>query len=113
VIEAILEKDLIAESHRKGLLLADLLKDCGVRVHAGKGLLAGLEFSGPVEADKVVEACRAKNLLVVSTDRKWVKLGPPYTISDEDLAIGAAKLIAAILEVQDETHRDSGQESGS
>lgn len=113
VIEAILEKHLIAESNRKGLFLADLLKDCGVRVHSGKGLLAGLEFEGPVEADKVVEACRAKNLLVVSTGRKWVKLGPPYTISDAELQAGVEVLKEVIAEVLNETHRDSGEEPGA
>jgi hypothetical protein len=80
-----------------------------VRYHAGRGLLAGLEFSGPLEADKVVQKCRDKGLLTVSTGRKWVKLGPAFTITDEDLEKGCKILKEAIDEVKNETHRDSGE----
>lgn len=101
VLERIQQEDLIGESYRKGLLMADLLKGTGVRVHAGKGLLAGLEMDGPMMVRKVVEACRRLGLLVCDTGRKWVKLGPAFTMRDEDIYEGCRILQEAIEEVKD------------
>jgi acetylornithine/N-succinyldiaminopimelate aminotransferase len=114
VIERIQTEGLIDESYRKGLLLAEGLKGLGVRVHAGRGLLAGLEMEGPLEASKVVLKCRDRGLLVVDTGRKWVKIGPQLNITDEQIADGCSKLRAAIEEVQSETEaqRDTGEKSG-
>lgn len=114
VLNRIRYDDLIKESHRKGLLMADLLKDTGVRVHAGRGLLAGLEMEGPLMTMQVVEACRKRGLLVVDTGRKWVKVGPAFTITDEEIFEGCRILAEAIQEVKDAISScgDTGQEPG-
>lgn len=110
--------NLIERSFELGRLLVEMLEGCGVRYHAGRGLLAGLEFQGPLEASKVVRACEQRGLLVVETGRKWVKLGPPYIISEEDLEEGTMRLKDAIEEVLNERDADSeacgdsGQEPG-
>jgi acetylornithine/succinyldiaminopimelate/putrescine aminotransferase len=103
VLEILQRDDLINMSYVLGRELAEYLKDCGVRYHAGRGLLAGLEFQGPLEASKVVEACERRGLLVVETGRKWVKLGPPYIITEEDMEEGVNRLKDAIEEVLSET----------
>lgn len=110
VIERLERESLISESYRKGLWLSEHLKGCGVRFHAGRGLLAGLEFAGPMQAEKVVRKCRECGLLTVPTGRKWVKLGPPLTISDEQLEQGCAILRAAIEEVLDADSEACGNE---
>ena len=115
VLERLQKDNMINEVYRKGLLLSDNLKDCGVRVHAGKGLLAGLEMEGPLMTTKVVEACRRRGLLVVDTGRKWVKLGPAFNISDEQIVAGCKILKEAIEEVKDANATscgDSGSEPG-
>lgn len=115
VIEQLEKKDLIARSFRLGFQLENLLTDyCGsVRIHAGKGLMAGLEFKDADEAHRVAQLCEQKGLLVVDTHRKWIKLGPALTISVEDLENGVMILHDAINEVlndrQPETRGDSGQ----
>uniref|UniRef100_A0A6M3IFE7 Putative aminotransferase n=1 Tax=viral metagenome TaxID=1070528 RepID=A0A6M3IFE7_9ZZZZ len=99
VLEQIQKHDLVEQSFRKGMLLADLLKDCGVRHHAGKGLIAGLEFKDDKQAAKVVKLCRERGLLVVDTGRKWVKLGPPLIIDDDLLGEGVEIIKRAIGQV--------------
>lgn len=99
VIEEIQREDLIRASYRKGVDLFELLRDCKVRHHVGRGLLAGLEFKGPEEVRKVVDLCYEKGLLVVDTGRKWIKLGPPLNIDERDLEQGCTVLKWAIGEV--------------
>ena len=98
VIKQIQKHNLIVESYRKGLLLDKWLRDCGVRVHSGRGLLAGLEFKNEAEASHLVKKCQGKGLLVVETGRKWVKIGPPFVISEEDLEKACNILKEAIEE---------------
>jgi len=90
--------------------------DWGVRVHGGRGLLMGIEFADTVQADKVVEACRRRGVWVVHTGRKWVKLGPAFVITYEDMAEGMKRVGAAIEEVLSEddveARWDHGQEPG-
>ena len=99
VIEEMQRSNLINESRRKGEFLASCLSDCGVRHHAGKGLLAGLEFADEEQANAVVEAARRRGLLTVATGRKWVKLGPPLTITEQQIEDGCEILKLAIQEV--------------
>ena len=101
VIEEIQRQDLISRSYNLGIMLKNHLDGCGVRFHAGRGLLAGLEFDGPEQAAKVTTLCKKKGLLVVDTHRKWVKLGPAFTISDQAIENGCQILKAAISEVID------------
>jgi 4-aminobutyrate aminotransferase len=116
VIEGIQQGELVQHSLDMGAILDGELKDIPVRHHSGRGLLAGLEMAGPVEARKLVEACRRRGLLVVDTGRKWVKIGPALIITEEEIVKGCKILKAAIEEVMDETEaqRNIGQEpSGS
>jgi acetylornithine/succinyldiaminopimelate/putrescine aminotransferase len=114
VIERIQKEGLIDESYRKGLLMAEALKGIGVRVHAGRGLLAGLEMEGPLQASKVVLKCQKRGLLVVDTGRRWVKLGPALVIEDDELINGCMILKEVIKEVQSESEaqRNISEESG-
>lgn len=101
VIKAIEEKNLINRSHALGLIMEGRLKGCEVRFHAGKGLLAGLEFKDAKEAHRVVMGCQKRGLLVVETGCKWIKLGPPLIIEAEDLCRGVEIIKEAIAEVKD------------
>ena len=112
VIEEIQKHDLIDKSQRQGVMLKNLLTDCGVRFHAGRGLMAGLEFKNKTQATKVYNLCLKKGLMVVNTERKWLKLGPALIITDEQLEEGIRILTEAIGEVLNaKTRRGTGKKS--
>jgi acetylornithine/succinyldiaminopimelate/putrescine aminotransferase len=114
VIEEIEKEDLIKESERKGVILHDALQTFPVKTH-GKGLLAGLVMQDEAEVVRVTQRCKESGLFVVDTGRKWVKIGPPLNIEDEDLEAGIAILKQVveevILERKTEAPGDSGQGS--
>jgi len=112
VLLAIQEQNLIQQSYEKGLLFAHLLQNCGVRVHAGRGLLAGLEFESTEMASEVAKRCQERQLLVVDTGRKWVKLGPPFTIPIHELETGSKILKEVIEEVKDAHSETCGDQGG-
>ncbi len=101
VIEKIEKHDLISASLRYGWDMEKGLKGCGVRFHAGRGLLAGLEFKNEKEANWMVRVCQKRGLLVVKTGRKWVKIGPALTIRYDELEAGIKIIREAIGEVLD------------
>lgn len=112
VIERIQREFMVERSMELGMLLESCLSDIKQRHHCGKGLLAGIEFDGPLMASLVVNACRRRGLLVVDTGRKWVKLGPQLTITSDEILTGCDILKAAIEEVENEieAQRDTGGE---
>jgi acetylornithine/succinyldiaminopimelate/putrescine aminotransferase len=99
VIEEIQKHDLISRSYNLGKALEYELDYIGVRHHAGRGLLAGLEFKDAEQAHLVAELCEQKGLLVVDTHRKWIKIGPALNITQDDLANGCRILKNAVEEV--------------
>lgn len=112
VIEELEDRNLIAETERKGLLLFDALARLQARFPErisnllGRGLIAAVLFKHPEtgEADgpftsRVAELCMQKGLLVVHTGRESIKIGPPLTISDDALLEGVDVLGEAISEI--------------
>jgi acetylornithine/succinyldiaminopimelate/putrescine aminotransferase len=112
VVERIQKEFMVDRSHELGLLMETCLKDIKQKHHCGRGLLAGIEFEGPLMASVVVKACRRRGLLVVDTGRKWVKLGPQLNITAEEIVTGCGILKAAIEEVENdiEAQRDTSAE---
>ena len=99
VIDKIVDENLIQASYEKGLILHKLLEGLPVRHHSGKGLISGIEMKTPEQADKVVSICRDSGLLAVSTGRKWVKIGPPLNIPEDELKAGTSILVQAVQDV--------------
>jgi 4-aminobutyrate aminotransferase-like enzyme len=112
VIEEMEDRNLIAETARKGELLFDALGRLQARFPdrvsrlLGRGLIAAVLFRHPQtgEADgpftsRVAELCMQKGLLVVHTGRESIKIGPPLTISDAALLEGVDVLGEAVAEV--------------
>jgi acetylornithine/N-succinyldiaminopimelate aminotransferase len=56
----------------------------------GRGLLLGLDVEAP--ASEIVDACRARGVLVGSAGERTIRLTPPLTISEDELAHGLAVL---------------------
>jgi 4-aminobutyrate aminotransferase-like enzyme len=112
VIEEIEERDLIAETERKGELLFASLRGLQQRFPTriarslGHGLIAAVLFRHPQTgepdapfASRVAERCMQAGLLVVHTGRESIKIGPPLTITDAALLEGVEVLGQAITEV--------------
>lgn len=115
VIEEMEERNLVAETARRGNLLFDALRRLQARFPdrisnlLGRGLIAAVLFRDPQtgEADgpftsRVAERCMQKGLLVVHTGRESIKIGPPLTIADAALLEGVDVLGEAIAEVATE-----------
>jgi 4-aminobutyrate aminotransferase-like enzyme len=112
VIEEMEERNLIAETARKGELLFGALQKLQAHFSdrishlLGRGLIAAVLFKHPEtgEADgaftsKVAELCMQKGLLVVHTGRESIKIGPPLTITDAALLEGVDVFGEAISEL--------------
>ena len=112
VLDEIRDRDLIAETARKGEILFEALAGLSerfpVRVDRflGQGLIAALLFSDPATGrpdesfpSRVAEQCMRKGVLVVHTGRESIKLGPPLTITDEALLEGVGVIADSIEEV--------------
>ncbi|HEY7791082.1 MAG TPA: acetylornithine/succinylornithine family transaminase [Vicinamibacterales bacterium] len=65
----------------------------------GAGLMQGIELA--FDAAPVVEAARARGLLVNATAQRVVRLLPPLTISHAEIDEGLMRLEAAILDVSE------------
>lgn len=112
VIEEIENRNILAETARKGELLFKALGELQQRFPdrishlLGRGLICAVLFKEPglgkpvgPFTSRVAELCMQKGLLVVHTGRESIKIGPPLTISDEALLEGVAVLGEAIAEV--------------
>jgi acetylornithine/N-succinyldiaminopimelate aminotransferase len=80
VVDAITEELLAGVRAKESLVRATF---AGVR---GRGLLLGLELDRP--AAQVVDACRERGVLVGSAGENVLRLTPPLTIPEADLAHG-------------------------
>ena len=112
VLDEILDRNLVEESHRKGKLLFEGLNKIKnsfpelINYVLGEGLIAAVLFkktlkvdSAEVFASKVSEKCMQQGLLVVHTGRESIKIGPPLTITDEALLEGIDVLYDSIAQV--------------
>lgn len=69
----------------------------------GRGMVAGIEFADGQQADFIASKAFAEQFVIVETcgsQGEVVKLLPPLTISQEDLAIGLARLEQVIAQLQ-------------
>ncbi|MFE4974496.1 diaminobutyrate--2-oxoglutarate transaminase [Kitasatospora sp. NPDC056651] len=98
------DSTLEKETLRHGELVAAGLEeiaaahpDSGARIR-GRGLVWGLEFADPTAAHRVNQEAFARGLLVETSGAvgEVVKLLPPLTVSDDELAEGLALLGEAV-----------------
>ena len=98
--------DLLSRDvHRKGEIIADCFEELsqahdGVS-HRGRGMVRGLVFAEPEHAGQVCARAYESGLLAETSgpSDEVVKLLPPLTIDEDDLAHGLAILAAATAEV--------------
>ena len=90
--------DRAAQLRERLKVLAGLAEGSEVR---GRGLLAGVAFADHEVAEKIAKAAFARKLLVETSgpDSEAVKVMPPLTITEEEMAAGLDQLEDAAREV--------------
>jgi acetylornithine/N-succinyldiaminopimelate aminotransferase len=102
VLETVLEPGFIEGVQQKALrfkqLLAGLKDEHGdvVEEIRGEGLLMGVKINAKLPAGDVVKACLAEHLLTVGAGDNVVRMIPPLTTPDDELAEGVARLSRAL-----------------
>jgi acetylornithine/N-succinyldiaminopimelate aminotransferase len=89
VVEAI-DEELLADVRSRGAQLADGLEALVGSSVRGRGLLLGAELD--VSAAHVVEGARSEGLLVLTAGENVVRLAPPLTVSEHEVADALAIL---------------------
>jgi acetylornithine/N-succinyldiaminopimelate aminotransferase len=84
VVDAI-DDELLAGVQAKGALVREAFPEA-----RGRGLLLALDLDRP--AGEIVSACLDRNLLVCPAGEKVLRLTPPLTIGDDELAQGISIL---------------------
>lgn len=76
---------------------------CSMKEHSskvldirGKGLMVGIELDTPETLQWVIQELKEQNLLAIKAGKNVLRLLPPLTISQEELADGIA-IIQSVL----------------
>jgi predicted acetylornithine/succinylornithine family transaminase len=98
VVDAI-DPHLLENVSRQGAALAGALSEFGaVQQVRGRGLLLGAVVAPP--ASGVVAECRERGLLVLTAGEHVIRLAPPLTVDDSDVA----QALAVLADVLGSTH---------
>ncbi len=104
VIDELLEGGVLDHAKAMGERLGDGLDEIAaalgpekVIASRGRGLLRGLALVGPVAG--VIDACRARGVLVISAGGNVLRMAPPLVISPEEIDRGLAVLREVLEEV--------------
>jgi acetylornithine/N-succinyldiaminopimelate aminotransferase len=93
VVEAI-DDELLANVGARSSELVAGLGELPARNVRGRGLLVGFETAAP--AGDVVEAARREGLLVLTAGEQVVRLAPPLTVSESEVAAALAVLAQVV-----------------
>lgn len=86
-----IDDTLLANVRERGAQLAAGLESLGtVR---GRGLLLGVELDAP--AAPLVDACREAGLIVLTAGERILRVAPPLTVTEEEVALGLDLLLEA------------------
>lgn len=105
VLDIVGEPEFLDAVRTKSLRLKQALADLKdsnpdvVEEVRGMGLLAGLKLKAKATPAQVVKAAFGENLLVVGAGDNTVRILPPLVASEEEIALGVAKLQRALAAV--------------
>jgi acetylornithine/succinyldiaminopimelate/putrescine aminotransferase len=100
-VTEILEKNYLSESLRKEIIIRKHLQHPSIEEIRGRGLMLVALVKTPELAAKIILKCLDKGLILffLLFEGKAMRITPPLTISDEELAEGCAIILEAIEEV--------------
>ena len=99
-MELLLREDWTAQVERKGQLFARFLTHPAIRAVRACGLLIAVEFESFERNKQIIDACIRRGLL---TDwflfaPECLRIAPPLTITEEQIASACAIILAAVEE---------------
>ena len=99
-IEKITTSNLMTEAIRKEQLFRKLLVHKSILEIRGKGLMLAILVESPELASKIILRCLEKGLILfwLLFEKKAIRLTPPLTITDDEIAEGCTILLEAINE---------------
>ncbi|MFB6166528.1 MAG: aminotransferase class III-fold pyridoxal phosphate-dependent enzyme [Haloarculaceae archaeon] len=98
-IDVIEERNLLANARTRGRQFRDLLADHagpGVVDVRGMGLLLAVEFDDEERRDAVMDAALQRGLLTLGCGHRTIRLLPPLTVTEREVALGCDLLGDAI-----------------
>ncbi|WP_329256584.1 aspartate aminotransferase family protein [Actinoallomurus sp. NBC_01490] len=105
-LDYILDHDLQANAAKVGERIIDGLRAAGARLDVvtdvrGKGLMFAVELSSPEAAKRLLEATKARGLLIGKGGLygDTVRMAPPLTLTEDEAEEGLAILIDALEEI--------------
>jgi acetylornithine/succinyldiaminopimelate/putrescine aminotransferase len=101
-VTEILDKNLLSESLRKEQIIRKHLQHPSIKEIRGKGLLLAAIVESPELAAKIILKCLDKGLILffLLFEGKAMRITPPLTISDEELAEGCKIILQTIEELK-------------
>ena len=101
-IKEIFDENLLEESLRKEKLIRNLLKHKAIKEIRGKGLMLAAMVESPELAAKIIYKCLEKGLILffLLFEGRAIRMTPPLTISDDEIAVACSILLEAIDEVE-------------
>ncbi len=99
-LEKITASNLMTEAIRKEQLFRKLLAHNTILEIRGKGLMLAILVESPELASKIILRCLEKGLILfwLLFEKKAIRLTPPLTITDDEIAEGCAILLESINE---------------
>jgi len=91
-IDYILSKKLAGNAQKQGTYFANELKKLNLKVR-GKGLMIGIKMK---HAEKIVEKCLKKGLIINNTDKNTLRLLPPLIITKK-IIDDSIKILKGVL----------------
>ena len=101
-VTEILEQDYISECLRKEKIIRKYLKHSAIKEIRGKGLMLAAIVETPELAAKIILKCLEKGLILffLLFEGSAMRITPPLTISDNELAKGCKIIIEAIEDIK-------------
>lgn len=96
--QVIMDKGALLSSYLS-LVLRPMLNSKLIKQINCTGLVAGIIFDNTEIANKVIIQAKELGVLYVKTGRESIKLGPPLTITEDELKLGVVTLDQAIRKV--------------
>jgi acetylornithine/N-succinyldiaminopimelate aminotransferase len=98
-LQHLLSTDIMQEVEQKAVLFRTHLSHPKIKAIRGKGLMLAIEFEDDELAQKVVEQCLEKGLILFYFlfTKTSIRITPPLTISEKEIIEGC-NIIRGILE---------------
>ena len=86
-LQVIEEEGLVRRAKRLGHIIEDFVREHSLKAE-GKGLIWAIHVESAEQADKIVNQCAEKGIMMIKTRKPSIKITPPLVITETDLKRG-------------------------